>query len=127
MQFTCFLSKLVSEIERRGGRVRIEGSAMRSEWKPGSDLDVLVYGKRFSKKEKAEIYDKLWSLNRKYNIGLENRQVHPPIFFVDNPLKAHLVGKALEGDNTLRKSTRFVIGKAAPKMKATFTIMKLIA
>ena len=126
-KFKLFLQQLVREIEARGGRVRVEGSAKRGAWRLGSDLDLFVYGRRFSRREKAEVYGLLAKLDRIYELRLEERCAHPPVFFVDNGAKARLVEKLLRRDSPARRAARRVLGRLVPKMKHSFAILRLLA
>ncbi len=80
---------LYKEFNIAPSRVLVYGSASRGRWRYGSDVDIVVFSeKTVSLRMKRRIYDVYWSLSEEYGLGLEQAPApHPPLVFVDNPLK----------------------------------------
>ncbi|MFQ6134979.1 MAG: nucleotidyltransferase domain-containing protein [Nitrososphaerales archaeon] len=70
-------------------RILVYGSASRGGWSYGSEVDMVIFSeKTASLRTKRRVYDIYWSLNEKYGLGLLQAPApHPPLVFVDNPLK----------------------------------------
>ena len=89
------------------------GSMGRGTFVPGkSDADILVFGD-VSIHDRLHLYDILWELNLKYELGLEYApMIHPPIVFVDQWWEKALLNWVAQGG---REDLRASLKRVAPR------------
>lgn len=105
----------LAALKRGVVRVHFAGSMGHGDFIPGrSDADILVYGD-VSLSTRLEIYDLLWELNYKYQLGLEGSPLlHPPIVFVDT-LAERAIVEWLKKQGNQQETLRASLKRVAPR------------
>ncbi len=93
------------------------GSASDGRWRPGSDVDIVVFANRsVSLQEKGQIADSYWRLNAKHGLGLENAPLeHPIVFIAYGTWRRALIARYLFNDRDGFVGARKILKRVAPK------------
>ena len=93
------------------------GSAADGRWRPGSDVDIVIFANRsVPLEEKEQLVSSYWELNARFGLGLENAPLeHPIVFIAYGTWRRALITRFLFSGKDGAIQARKILKRVAPR------------